>query len=368
MCPVDYSIMTRSKNHCFDLRIHMVRLAIQDGVRSAARAFGTSRNTVRKWLSRFKIDGALGLSNRSRAPHGCPHKTPKHLENKIIAQRMKTPGFGPARLKYEFELPASTGAIARIIRQNNLKRPRKKKHQTKNDLRAVKALYKPFRRCQMDVKYLNDIPNYFPLMLGLNLPRFQYTIRCVKTGATFLAYGAEISKTYAEITVRRFLKHLQRFNIPMPEIVVQTDKGSEFDGQTIYSTDRGFTHAIELDFKAHHRLLMKTNPNANADVESFHFHEEPEFFNIESFENRDDFFRKITTYQNYWNLARLNFYKGGKKGITPLEVLTQHAPDISPEVLLLPPVDLDNLLASGVGHDVPELAGWWRQECAITAS
>jgi transposase len=353
--------MANSKNHKFDLRIHLVRYALDHGLHTATRQYQCSRNTVRKWVRRYQAEGLPGLEDRSRAPKSCPHKTPKAVERRVLAQRRKTPGFGARRLKREFELTPSVGAIARIIRQNGLSRRRKKKRQVKRDLRAVKARYKPLTRFQMDVKYLNDIPQYFPFMTGLGLPRFQYTTRCLKTGATFLAYGNELSLTYAELTARRLLAHLKTHGIDLTDVVVQTDRGSEFDGQAVNKTETGFTHTIEKIFGAHHRLLVKANPNANADVESFHAHEETEFFDIESFIRPQDFWQKITTYQHYWNLGRPNSYKNDQ---TPLEILTDADPNIPAQVLLLPPADLDTLIEHQGGHHLPVLteSGKWMVE------
>jgi len=349
----DYFTMIRSKDHKFDFRFHLVRHVLKDGIRASARAFRCSRNTVRKWTRRFRAGGPAALNERSRAPKSCPHKTAKSEEKRVIAQRLRTPGFGARRLKKEFELAPSVGAVARIIRQKGLTRPRKKKHHVKRDLRAVKAQYRPLTRLQMDVKYLNDIPHYWPFMKRLGLPEFQYTTRCLKTGATFLAYGAELSLTYSELTARRLLTHLEQYGIDPAEVIIQTDRGSEFDGQATTKTDRGFTHAVEKVFGAHHRMLKRSNPNANADVESFHAHEETEFFDIENFMSRTDFWQKITTYQNYWNLARLNSYKYDR---SPLDILREAAPQLDPRVLLLPPLDLDTLIRTRrVGHDVPVL-------------
>ena len=163
MCPITYATMARSKKPVFDLRIHLVRFAVEQGIRAAAGRFKCARNTVRKWLRRYHENGLKGLENKSRAPLSCPHKTPARLEAKILRQRKRTPGFGARRMKREFELKPSAGAIARILRQNGLSRPRKKKRLVKRDLRAVKARYKPLTRLQMDVKYLNDIPHYCPI-------------------------------------------------------------------------------------------------------------------------------------------------------------------------------------------------------------
>ena len=352
MCPIAYSTMSRSKNHRFDLRAHLVRHALTHGIHDAARVYRTTRKTVRKWVCRLQQEGLAGLEDRSRAPHRCPHKTSPEHEAQVLAQRQRTPGFSARRLKREFGLKPSVGAIGRILRQHGLTRRRKRKHQVKRDLRAVKARYQPLRRLQMDVKYLNDIPHYWPMMKALGLPEFQYTTRCVKTGAVFLAYGSEVSKTYAELTARRLLSHLGDFGIDLAEVVIQTDQGSEFDGQLVPDRDRGFTHAIEQQFKAHHRLIRKANPNANADVESFHAHEETEFFDIESFTGRQDFWDKVTTYQHYWNLARPNSYKNNQ---TPLDILKANDPTLSPSVLLLPPADLDTLILSLGGDYVRDL-------------
>ena len=193
MCPSNYYAMIRSKNHKFDLRIHLVRYALEYGIRQTERHFQCSRNTVRKWLRRYEAEGLKGLEDRSRAPHRIPHKTSQEEEDQVIRQRLRTPGFGAERLKREFELSPGIGAIKRIIRQNGLTRKRKRKHQTKRDLRAVKSQYKPLRHLQMDVKYLNDIPNYYFYYMQPGYPRYQYTTRCVKTGGTFLTFGTEFS-------------------------------------------------------------------------------------------------------------------------------------------------------------------------------
>ncbi len=81
MCP-PYQDMINSKNHKFDLRIHLVRFALDHSLHAAARQYQCSRNTVRKWLRRYQSEGLPGLEDKSRAPKSCPHKTTKAV-NKI---------------------------------------------------------------------------------------------------------------------------------------------------------------------------------------------------------------------------------------------------------------------------------------------
>lgn len=354
MCPEGYCAMIRSKNHRFDLRIHLVRLASLKGIREAAKSFRCSRNTVRTWLRRCKAGGPSALKELSRAPKSCPHKTSPGHEREVLRQRARTPGFSAARLKREFGLFPSVGAIARILRQKGLTHRRKRKHQTKRDLRAIKAKYPPLRRFQMDIKYLNDLPHYWPYYQSKGYPHFQYTTRDIRTGVTFLAFADAISVTYSELTVRRLMTHLKDYGIDPAEVIIQTDHGGEFDGQAIHKNDRGFTYTIEQAFKAQHRLIPPHHPNANADVESFHSMEEPEFFDIEDYRSPRDFWEKITTYQHYFNIARLNSYKWN---LAPIDILLRADPAISPRVLLLPPVDLTTLplKALRVGQYLPSM-------------
>ena len=47
------------------------------GPAAAAEAFGLSERTVRKWLARFRSEGAAGLQNRSSAPHLVANRLPE---------------------------------------------------------------------------------------------------------------------------------------------------------------------------------------------------------------------------------------------------------------------------------------------------
>jgi hypothetical protein len=59
-------------------------------------------------------------------PHHIPHKTPPEVEQQVVEARDAIPCFGPRRLKRYFELPCSTGAIARILQQSGRSQRRKK--------------------------------------------------------------------------------------------------------------------------------------------------------------------------------------------------------------------------------------------------
>jgi transposase len=341
--------MNRIAQDKFALRHEVVRYAETHGLRAAARRYECSRTTVRLWFHRWK-DGDDALADHSRRPHHSPKRTSEAVAAKVIAAREKAPCFGARRLVDMFELPVGKGAAHRILRDEKLIRPRPRKHQRKADLRAIKAAQPPLLRLQMDTKYLNDIPHYFPQMQQPGMPRFQYTIRCEALGALFLTYSCELSKTYATLTLQRVLAHLAAHGLDLTQLVVRTDLGTEFDGDTVHYRDDGF-HGALTAVGATHRFNPPAHPNANADVESSHATIEPEFFDLESFRDPAHFLAAATTYQHFFNFARKNRSRGN---FTPADLLATRAPHLSPKILLLPPILLD----AHVGQDLSGPPAW----------
>ena len=171
MPPPKYATIMKAKDTSFrfDQRRRLALDAKRLGIKPTARRWGCSVNTVRLWLRRYEAEGMAGLKERSHAPQSCPHKLSGPLEARILTLRNKT-GYGALRLKMEFDLPASHNAIQRVIQQAGLARKRKTNRQKKNDLRAVKALLRPFETVHMDVKFLYDIAHYLPQMRRQSLP------------------------------------------------------------------------------------------------------------------------------------------------------------------------------------------------------
>src|SRR3990172_2457220 len=168
----------------------------------------------------------------------------------------------------EFDLAVAHNAIARILKARGLTRRRKTKRLKKNDLRAVKARLAAFERVQMDIKYLNDIAFYLPQMRSRGLPAYQYTIRDTRTGLLFLAFANQISKSHTCACAARFLSHLKDCRLKLSEVTIQTDNGTEFDGQISATSDRGFGHLVEDLMNAQHGFIPPRSSNANADVET----------------------------------------------------------------------------------------------------
>lgn len=320
------------------IRLPIVRYAQKNGIKACSRHFGCSKNTVKLWLRRYESKGSSGLQNKTRRPRYCPHKTSKEEEMEILACRRQAPCYGPKRLKWFFDINASEGAIARILKEHKLVRKRRKKYQIKNDLREAKAKYKALTRFQLDVKHLYDIPYYWPQMTKKKLPKYEYTLRDVKTGMVFLGYGSEYSETYSSLFMDLFLSHLTQLGLDVTKCIIQTDNGPEFSGTKRKTDTRGFNHMLHEKYSVEQRFIPPGCCNANADVESFHHTIEEEFFNLESFTAQEDFWIKIQAYQYFYNMSRPNF---SKKGKTPQQILFEDLSDFDPSFMLYPVINLD---------------------------
>ncbi|RBY78251.1 IS481 family transposase [Blastococcus sp. TF02A-26] len=76
-----------------------------------AKQLGVSRQTVYKWVRRWRCEGVAGLLDRSSRPHVMPRRTPPATVERIVAARAEHHA-GPVRLAPIVGIPASTvGAV-----------------------------------------------------------------------------------------------------------------------------------------------------------------------------------------------------------------------------------------------------------------
>lgn len=283
------------------LRQALIRHANEHGIKATARNFGCSRNTIRKRLRRYEPHKPSSLVEQSKRPCRCPHQTSGAMESRVMKLRNQT-GYGAERLKMEFDLPCGVSAIKRILKDHQMVKPRKRKHVTKQDLREVKRQWKVFGQLCADTKYLQDLPHYWPFMTHLRLPKFQYTVREVISGLTFIGYADEISKSYATLMAARVSAHLAWYGLDLTQIEWQTDNGCEFQED---SQHRGLPSLVRALGSGHHYIPVKAY-TWQSDVETVHRLQEDEFFDRESFSSVNDFWKKVSTYWLHFNVSRLN--------------------------------------------------------------
>ena len=339
MCPTKYYHIMRICTDKKAYRYQMVIYAQNNGIKPAAREYNTHPKVIRKWKKRLEAEGYPGLDDRSKRPHNMPLATPEPLKEKIVKLRDKYKRLGAEQVKIIEELSLSAKTIRKIWREGKVSRKRRrKKYKTKQNLREVKKKYKLFEYSCEDTKDLKDIPEYWPQMRTLRLPKHQYTFREVSCGIQFLGFANELSLTHSTIFAKYVNAHLEKFDLIPEGSIRQTDNGSEYVGAWNAKHASAYTDEIERIKGQLHRTIPPRAYKQQGDVETVHNLIEQEFFELENFTSREDFFNKGYTYQLFFNLERPNTYKEGK---TPWQLAKEKVPNLKKEALMLPPVDLD---------------------------
>lgn len=356
MCQPYYTTMRESKDPR-NLRLRMVQMARDKGIKPTARSFKTSPQTVRKWFARW--DGSWeSLADENRAPHHHPKTLTESQKAEIIAHKKRNLSWSAPRLKRQLDLPYSVRTIQKVLSGADLcRRWKLKKHETKHNLRSVKRDWPFLHQLCVDTKDLSDIPEYWPLMKFLGFPRYEYTARDVSTGLVYLAFSDQLSLTFATLFARILIRQFQAWGVDLSNTTWQTDNGSEFIGAWNAKEDSVFTKAIQSVPGQIHRTIPPGAHRFQADVETVHSLIETEFYRSETFLNRQDFIDKATLYQHSFNYVRKNSYKENK---TPLQLMLDKSVPNALHLPNLPPVFLDRLfVAQGAtllgGNDVGDI-------------
>ncbi|MFC1566462.1 helix-turn-helix domain-containing protein [bacterium] len=346
-CPYGYYQVMKNCKDKKQLRYQVVALAEKEGIKPAARILRASACTVRKWVKRYKEKGYQGLEDESKRPKHSPRGTSEEIKEEIAKLKDKYKRLGAEQVKILEEINISAKTIRKIWREKGKKSgKRKKKHITKKNLREVKKEYYLFKQICEDTKELDDIPEYWAQMKKYNLPKIQYTAREVTTGIQYLGYASSKALIYSTLFAEYINYHLANSNVDLSRTTRQTDNGSEYTGGYKAKEPSAYTLAIESIEGQRHVTIPAGAKTWQADVETVHNLIEKEFFELERFTSRRDFFNKVYTYDLFFNMERPNSYKEGK---TPMQLAYEKNPNLDKRVFMIPPVDLDLLLKRKIG-------------------
>jgi transposase len=334
----------------------MVLCAGKQGIKATARAFGCSRNTVRKWYRRWRDHGYAGLENLSRRPQRSPNATPAAERVELVRHKKKYKRLGADAVRVLEGLSRSSRTIRKVWREEGVSsRKRRKKHETKQNLREVKRQWRLFQQIDEDTKYLDDIPEYYFQMMRKGLPKMQFTARDVTSGLMYMGFAQERSAINATLFARYLNRELQACGVDISRTARQTDNGSEYINHIHAKKPGPYTLAVEEVPGQIHNTIPPGAHTFQSDVETVHNLVEVEFYEIEHFEDIDDFMNKAFAYQVFFNLFRPNSYKENK---TPWQLAKEKQPGLSKRIALIPPVYIEDLMHNNLelsamgGHDV----------------
>jgi transposase len=120
MTPVKYYTHIQLGSDSKTLRYQLIRFALQNGIKVAARVFHTTPKTVRKWVSRWRMNPDQGLIDRRKIRTTRPARISPVEREKAIRLKLEHPYWGALKIKREFGLSISDKAIRKIWKEGDL--------------------------------------------------------------------------------------------------------------------------------------------------------------------------------------------------------------------------------------------------------
>jgi transposase InsO family protein len=105
-------------------RLRLAQLVVDRGwtCSAAAAMFMVSPRTAAKWSQRYRVEGPVGMADRSSRPRSSPAKTPPQVVRQIVRLRWRK-RLGPVQIAGQLGMPASTvHAVLVRCRINRLSR------------------------------------------------------------------------------------------------------------------------------------------------------------------------------------------------------------------------------------------------------
>ena len=350
MCPKLYYTLLCSEDAKQAMRKQIVEYAQKHGIRAATRTFGCSRNTVRKWLRRYKTSGSI--EEQSRRPKHSPSKLDPELEEQIVEARKRT-GYGPHRLSdylwRTIGVRVSAWTIRHVLRRHNLIR-RGKKRQTCYPAFWVSMINgQPFTFIQADVKYVHDKgalgTERTTHLSRLGLPAYQWTFLDAFSRMRFMAYSHELSLHAGLVFLSLCVRWVRAYGVVDESAVIeiQTDWGQEFGGDNPHNVLRLNREVLE-PIGARLCRYPKGRKEYNGRVERLHRTDDEELYmpTLLKVRNEEDYLRFAYKWVAFYNLYRPH-HGAEMEGRTPMEQL-QHLGLNPPKTFaLFPPLVLDDI-------------------------
>jgi transposase InsO family protein len=280
----------------------------QSKVTEIAQELEVSRQTIHKWLNRYKRFGVDGLMKQKRKYSHIPHnRTAPELEQLVVnvARQYYYDGVETLsdRLQFENNITIHPTTIYRILKREGI---RYGEQQTWTKKRWKKKLFAhqiPGQELQMDTKY----------PYGWKQGKVIYTII---DDATRWAFAWSYQKANKENTID-FLKKVvikAPFNIQK----IRTDQGREFIANDV----KEFLKNRHIDYRNNTPYC----PEENGKIERFHrtLNEKALRWKFYPSDSLEEMSYKLNLFLNYYNYQKK--HRGlGMNGLTPMKRLEELA-------------------------------------------
>lgn len=273
-----------------------------------AEEFNVSRQTIHKWLNRYKRFGVDGLIRQKRKQSSIAHnRTSAEVEQLVINSALEHHYDGVEtlsdRLQFEFNLTLHPTTIWRILKRKEIRYGEQQTWTRKRWKKKLFAHQIPGKELQMDTKY----------PWGYKEGKVIYTII---DDATRWVFVWSYEKADRKNTLDFLKKVLQKAPFAIQKI--RTDQGKEF-----------IANAVK-DFLKKNNIQYRNNtpycPEENGKIERFHrtLNEKALCWGFYPKDSLDAMQYKLNLFLHYYNYQKR--HRGlGMNGLTPMERLSELA-------------------------------------------
>lgn len=280
-------------------RLMVIHFARLQGSTAAARRFGVSVRTIRRWRVRWREGAMQGLVPRYPR-HRSRRITPRVVE--LIGQARRDLAYGAQRtqlwLRRVHDVRVAMGTIQRVFRDIGLPRLRRTRKRVPRQMKLFEKP-EPGDSVQVDVKFVKIAGRW----------AFQYTALddCTRFRVLRLYRRLHQSSSLA------FLAELCRA-FPFRIRKLQCDNGQEFPF--------AFVLAVQA-LGIRHRYIQPRRPQQNGKVERSHRIDQEEFWGRRRFDDFDAAAVGLRAWETHYNHERFSMALQGR---TPAEKLAALMP------------------------------------------
>ena len=294
----------------------VVKLARRKGKSFAARIYGVSLSSVKRWDKQYDGKDWRSLVERSHRPHSHP-KRHTESEEMIISKAFwkKYERYGWDGVYAEAKANGYTRSLSGMIyaaKRLDLVDKAKRRPPRRHDRRFPELLM-PGEKVQIDVK---EVP-YHCLrgkLLRDNKHLYQWTAIDECTRIRFLY----IFEEHTPENSVKFLRMLMKV-FPFKIQTIQTDNGTEFTYKYISETEEcPFDRALR-ELGIEHKLIPPRTPWHNGKVERSHRNDQRYFYDWETFRTVEEAREKLKQHLSWSNNKPMRTLKNK----TPLEMLRE---------------------------------------------
>ncbi len=268
----------------------VVKLARRKGKSFAARKYGVSLSSVKRWDKRYDGKSWQSLLERSHRPHSHPNQHREEEEKMIsAAYREKYERYGWDGVYAYAKSNGYTRSLRGMIyaaKRLGLSAEKKRRQPRKHD-RRYPELAVPGEKVQIDVK---EVP-YCCLrgkLLQDGKRLYQWTAIDECSRMRFV-YGFEEHTPENSVKFLRLLVKAFPFKIQ----TVQTDNGTEFTYKYISDKEESPFDKELRKLGIEHKLIAPRTPWHNGKVERSHRNDQRYFYNWETFGSEEELNQKL---------------------------------------------------------------------------